>query len=300
MNEQEMIMNEKIRKRERVDTILAYILLVFLLGAILFILYLKFIRRDNNLDTNPEEYTNNYITLDTISNRLNTSTLANRYSNDNATFNSMVSNNSINITYTKEDTNIELVVNTLNTELEFTITEDNKIISEDIYKEVASIICEYYGNTIDSCKSTISKIDENNTIEGIRYVNNDNNILVYVNTTRSIEVENIDTYTEVTNVVLSKTNYVLRLDTEVIDNISVTTSDNNIVFTGEVTTSSEDKNLSVIVTLYDSNNTSLAEQKYEYNDTNNITDNNSFNIEFTLSDELKLDNINTYAISISR
>lgn len=300
MNEQEMIMNEKIRKRERVDTILAYILLVFLLGAILFILYLKFIRRDDNLDTNPEEYTNNYITLDTISNRLNTSTLANKYSNDNATFNSMVSNNCINITYTKEDTNIELVVNTLNTELEFTITEDNKIISEDIYKEVASIICEYYGNTIDSCKSTISKIDENNTIEGIRYVNNDNNILVYVNTTRSIEVENIDTYTEVTNVVLSKTNYVLRLDTEVIDNISVTTSDNNIVFTGEVTTSSEDKNLSVVVTLYDSSNTSLAEQKYEYNDTNNITDNNSFNIEFTLDDTLVLEDIKTYSISISR
>lgn len=300
MNEQEIMMNEKIKKRERVDTILAYILLVILLGAILFVLYLKFIRRDDNLDTNPEEYTNNYITLDTISNRLNTSTLANRYSNDNATFNSMVSNDSLIITYTKEDTNIELVVNTLNAELEFSITEDNKIISEDIYKEVASIICEYYGNTMDSCKNTISKIGENNIIDGIRYVNNDNNILVYINTTRSIEVESIDTYTEVTNVVLSKTNYVLRLDTEVIDNINVTTSDSNIVFTGEVTTSSEDKNLSVVVTLYDSSNTSLAEQKYEYNDTNNITDNNSFNIEFTLSDELKLDNINTYAISISR
>lgn len=300
MNEQEMMMNEKIKKREKVDTILAYVLLVFLLGAILFILYLKFIKRDNNLDTNPEEYTNNYITLDTISNRLNTSTLANRYKNDNVTFNSLVNNNSLNITYIKDDTSIELVVNTLGTELEFNITEDNKIISEDIYREVVNIICVYYNNTEDSCRSTISKINENNTIDGIRYVPSDNNMLVYVNTTKSIEVESIDTYTEVTNVVLSKTNYVLRLDTEVIENINITTTDNNISFTGNITSTNENKNLSVVITLYDSSNTSLAEQKYEFNDTNILNDNSEFKIDFTLSDELKLENINTYAISIAR
>lgn len=300
MNEQEMMMNEKIKKREKVDTILAYVLLVFLLGAILFVLYLKFIKRDNNLDTNPEEYTNNYITLDTISNRLNTSTLANRYKNDNVTFNSLVNNNSLNITYIKDDTNIELVVNTLGTELEFNITEDNKIISEDIYREVVNIICVYYNNTEDSCRSTISKINENNTIDGIRYVPSDNNMLVYINTTKSIEVESIDTYTEVTNVVLSKTNYVLRLDTEVIENINITTTDNNISFTGNITSTNENKNLSVVITLYDSSNTSLAEQKYEFNDTNILNDNSEFKIDFTLSDELKLDNINTYAISIAR
>lgn len=300
MNEQEMMMNEKIKKREKIDTILAYVLLVFLLGAILFVLYLKFIKRDNSLDTNPEEYTNNYITLDTISNRLNTSTLANRYKNDNVTFNSLVNNNSLNITYIKDDTNIELVVNTLGTELEFNITEDNKIISEDIYREVVNIICVYYNNTEDSCRSAISKINENNTIDGIRYVPSDNNMLVYINTTKSIEVESIDTYTEVTNVVLSKTNYVLRLDTEVIENINITTDDNNISFTGNITSTNENKNLSVVITLYDSSNASLAEQKYKFNDTNVLNDNSEFKIDFTFSDELKLDNINTYAISIAR
>lgn len=300
MNEQEMMMNEKIKKREKIDTILAYVLLVFLLGAILFVLYLKFIKRDNSLDTNPEEYTNNYITLDTISNRLNTSTLANRYKNDNVTFNSLVNNNSLNITYIKDDTNIELVVNTLGTELEFNITEDNKIISEDIYREVVNIICVYYNNTEDSCRSAISKINENNTIDGIRYVPSDNNMLVYINTTKSIEVESIDTYTEVTNVVLSKNNYVLRLDTEVIENINITTDDNNISFTGNITSTNENKNLSVVITLYDSSNASLAEQKYKFNDTNVLNDNSEFKIDFTLSDELKLDNINTYAISIAR
>ena len=72
MNEQEMIMNEKIRKREKLDTILAYILLVFLIGAILFILYLKFIKREDT--TTPVEKPNNNITLNDISNSLNNST----------------------------------------------------------------------------------------------------------------------------------------------------------------------------------------------------------------------------------
>lgn len=34
-------------EKEKLDTILAYILLVFLIGAILFILYLKFIKRED-------------------------------------------------------------------------------------------------------------------------------------------------------------------------------------------------------------------------------------------------------------
>ena len=80
MNEQEMMINEKIRKREKVDTILAYILLVFLTGAILFILYLKFIKREDT--TTPVEKPNNNITLNDISNSLNNSTLANRYFED--------------------------------------------------------------------------------------------------------------------------------------------------------------------------------------------------------------------------
>lgn len=99
MNEQEMIMNEKIRKREKLDTILAYILLVFLIGAILFILYLKFIKREDT--TTPVEKPNNNITLNDISNSLNNSTLANRYLNDNVTFSSKVNGTSLVIDYKK-------------------------------------------------------------------------------------------------------------------------------------------------------------------------------------------------------
>ena len=298
MNEQEMIMNEKIRKREKLDTILAYILLVFLIGAILFILYLKFIKREDT--TTPVEKPNNNITLNDISNSLNNSTLANRYLNDNVTFSSKVNGTSLVIDYKKDDKIVNLNVNTMGTELEFTMNEDNRLVTEDIYKEVANIICVYYKNTEDACRSTLSKVDENNPINGIRYVTSDNNILVYVNTAKSIDIENIDTYTEVTKTELSKTNYELKLDTETINNIKITNADTLITFTGNVTTTSESKNVSIVVTLYGDNDTKLTEEKYEFNDTNKLEENKEFKVEFTLNDTLNLDSIKAYSISIEK
>lgn len=298
MNEQEMIMNEKIRKREKLDTILAYILLVFLLGAILFILYLKFIKREDT--TTPVEKPNNNITLNDISNSLNNSTLANRYLNDNVTFSSKVNGTSLVIDYKKDDKIVNLNVNTMGTELEFTMNEDNRLVTEDIYKEVANIICVYYKNTEDACRSTLSKVDENNPINGIRYVTSDNNILVYVNTAKSIDIENIDTYTEVTKTAVTKTNYELKLDTETINNIKITNADTLITFTGNVTTTSESKNMSIVVTLYGDNDTKLTEEKYEFNDTNKLEENKEFKVEFTLNDTLTLDNIKAYSISIEK
>lgn len=298
MNEQEMIMNEKIRKREKLDTILAYILLVFLIGAILFILYLKFIKREDT--TTPVEKPNNNITLNDISNSLNNSTLANRYLNDNVTLSSKVNGTSLVIDYKKDDKIVNLNVNTMGTELEFTMNEDNRLVTEDIYKEVANIICVYYKNTEDACRSTLSKVDENNPINGIRYVTSDNNILVYVNTAKSIDIENIDTYTEVTKTELSKTNYELKLDTETINNIKITNADTLITFTGNVTTTSESKNMSIVVTLYGDNDTKLTEEKYEFNDTNKLEENKEFKVEFTLNDTLNLDSIKAYSISIEK
>ncbi len=298
MNEQEMIMNEKIRKREKLDTILAYILLVFLLGAILFILYLKFIKREDT--TTPVEKPNNNITLNDISNSLNNSTLANRYLNDNVTFSSKVNGTSLVIDYKKDDKIVNLNVNTMGTELEFTMNEDNRLVTEDIYKEVANIICVYYKNTEDACRSTLSKVDESNPINGIRYVTSDNNILVYVNTAKSIDVENIDTYTEVTKTAVTKTNYELKLDTETINNIKITNTDTLITFTGNVATTSENKSMSVVVTLYGDNDTKLTEEKYEFNDTNKLEENKEFKVEFTLNDTLTLDSIKAYSISIEK
>ena len=298
MNEQEMMINEKIRKREKVDTILAYILLVFLTGAILFILYLKFIKREDT--TTPVEKPNNNITLNDISNSLNNSTLANRYLNDNVTFSSKVNGTSLVIDYKKDDKIVNLNVNTMGTELEFTMNEDNRLVTEDIYKEVANIICVYYKNTEDACRSTLSKVDESNPINGIRYVTSDNNILVYVNTAKSIDIENIDTYTEVTKTELSKTNYELKLDTETINNIKITNADTLITFTGNVTTTSESKNMSIVVTLYGDNDTKLTEEKYEFTDTNKLEENKEFKVEFTLNDTLTLDSIKAYSISIEK
>ena len=297
MNEQEIMMNEKIKKREKLDTILAYILLVIIIGAIVFVLYLKFIRKEETT-VKPEEHQNNYITLNEISDKLNSSPLTNKYKNDNATFTSYVNDNSLNIDYKKDNEIINLNVKTVGTELEFNITEENKTIAEEIYKEIANIICVYYKNTEDSCRSTLSKINENNSVDGIRYVSSDNNKFVYINTTKSIDVENIDLYTTVTNVELSKTNYELKLDTEVINNIKVEKTDTILTFTGDITTTGENNNISVLITLYDENSAKLTEEKYEYSDTNQIGNNSEFRVQFNLNDTLNLENIKYYSINI--
>jgi len=112
--------------------------------------------------------------------------------------------------------------------------------------------------------------------------------------------ENIDTYTEVTKTELSKTNYELKLDTETINNIKITNADTLITFTGNVTTTSESKNMSIVVTLYGDNDTKLTEEKYEFNDTNKLEENKEFKVEFTLNDTLNLDSIKAYSISIEK
>ena len=61
MNEQDRIMEEKILKREKFDTFLAYMLIVILLGCIGFIVYIKFIRNEDNTTT--EDTTSNNMTL---------------------------------------------------------------------------------------------------------------------------------------------------------------------------------------------------------------------------------------------
>ena len=125
MNEQEMILRQKIEKREKFDTILAYVLLVILLGCIVIVLYLKFVKKE---DTLPEEYIPKYIGLSDISSSLNSSDLANRYINDNATFNSNVNGNTLVVSYVKDDVNVELNIPMVGSELEITIPSDNSDI----------------------------------------------------------------------------------------------------------------------------------------------------------------------------
>lgn len=294
MNEEENILNEKIRKREKFDTILAYILLVIILLAIGLIVYLKFIRK---VETVPEERENNYITLNDISNNLNNSLLANKYRNDGVEFSSNVQNNNLMLNYTKQDNGIVLGIKPVGNELEIAITEDNKEVVEEIYKEIACIICTYYGNSEDSCRNALSSVDENSSISGIRFVNTDNNKYVYIETTKSIEVSNKLVYNEVTKVDLSNNNYELNIDNVNIKNINVITNEEAITITGRAE-SSESANITILATLYGENDEALGEKKYEYNSENPLGETSEFKVEFTLNATLKLENVKTYSISI--
>ena len=105
-NEQEMMLREKIEKREKFDTILAYVLLVILLGCIGGVLALKFLGSDEEELPPINENTANYISLDQIVTSLNTSVLANRYMNDCASFTASVNGNAILVNYVNGEVSV--------------------------------------------------------------------------------------------------------------------------------------------------------------------------------------------------
>ena len=109
-NEQELFLRQKIEKREKIDTIIAYILMVILLGAIAAIIILKINDKEDVLEPPVDEYTPTYITLNEISTSLNNSNLASNYISEGATFTSSVTDNAINVIYTKDDINLNLTM----------------------------------------------------------------------------------------------------------------------------------------------------------------------------------------------
>ena len=231
MNEEELMRMKKIEKREKVDIALAYMLIVILLGAIVVILYLKFIRKE---EPRQDDQLPTYISLNEITAGLNSSTLANRYTNDGATFTSTVSNDAIVVTYTKGEQNININIPLVNNELQVNIAKENEKIITDTYKEIANIICKYYGNSEDSCRTTINNIKSDS--QGIRFISDANNSYVYIDINKSVDVTNVfnSAYTEETKVTLDNTNYSLKISDTEISNITVTNSDTDIKVSGSI------------------------------------------------------------------
>lgn len=297
MNEEELMRMKKIEKREKVDIALAYMLIVILLGAIVVILYLKFIRKE---EPRQDDQLPTYISLNEITAGLNSSTLANRYTNDGATFTSTVSNDAIVVTYTKGEQNININIPLVNNELQVNIAKENEQIITDTYKEIANIICKYYGNSEDSCRTTINNIKSDS--QGIRFISDANNSYVYIDINKSVDVTNVSNsaYTEETKVTLDNTNYSLKISDTEISNITVTNSDTDIKVSGSIKNLSTEGALSIIVKLYDTDGNVIGEDKKEYTTDNALSSEDTFEISFTYSDTLKKDVVKEYSINVVR
>lgn len=297
MNEEELMRMKKIEKREKVDIALAYMLIVILLGAIVVILYLKFIKKE---EPRQDDQLPTYISLNEITAGLNSSTLANRYTNDGATFTSTVSNDAIVVTYTKGEQNININIPLVNNELQVNIAKENEEIITDTYKEIANIICKYYGNSEDSCRTTINNIKSDS--QGIRFISDANNSYVYIDINKSVDVTNVSNsaYTEETKVTLDNTNYSLKISDTEISNITVTNSDTDIKVSGSIKNLSTEGALSIIVKLYDTDGNVIGEDKKEYTTDNALSSEDTFEISFTYSDTLKKDDVKEYSINVVR
>lgn len=280
MNEEEM-MRQKIEKREKVDTIIAYCLIVILIGCIAILSILKLTKKEDVVK--PDDHTPSYATLNDVVTNLN---------NSNLDITASTSNNAVVVT--TKDGSLNLNIPLVNNELEVTYNKDNEEVVTNIYKEITTNLCVFYGNTNDICTSVVNNITKDSTVNGIRFITEGDNTKVYINLLASIDVSSYkEEYTEETIKDISINNYSLNINDVNVSNIVINNSDTDIVFTSDLKNNNSDK-YTITVKLYDENNNSIGEESKEY------TTEDKLEIKFTYSDSLLKDNVKKYSINITR
>lgn len=280
MNEEEM-MRQKVEKREKVDTIIAYCLIVILIGCIAILSILKLTKKED--EVKPDDHTPSYATLNDVVTNLN---------NSNLDITASTSNNAVVVT--TKDGSLNLNIPLVNNELEVTYNKDNEEVVTNIYKEITTNLCVFYGNTNDICTSVVNNITKDSTVNGIRFITEGDNTKVYINLLASIDVSSYkEEYTEETIKDISINNYSLNINDVNVSNIVINNSDTDIVFTSDLKNNNSDK-YTITIKLYDENNNSIGEESKKY------TTEDKLEIKFTYSDSLLKDNVKKYSINITR
>lgn len=281
MNEEEMMMRQKVEKREKVDTIIAYCLIVILIGCIAILSILKLTKKED--EVKPDDHTPSYATLNDVVTNLN---------NSNLDVTASTSNNAVVVT--TKDGSLNLNIPLVNNELEVTYNKDNEEVVTNIYKEITTNLCVFYGNTNDICTSVVNNITKDSTVNGIRFITEGDNTKVYINLLASIDVSSYkEEYTEETIKDIDINNYSLNINDVNVSNIVINNSDTDIVFTSDLKNNNSDK-YTITIKLYDENNNSIGEESKEY------TTEDKLEIKFTYSDSLLKDNVKKYSINITR
>lgn len=281
MNEEEMMMRQKVEKREKVDTIIAYCLIVILIGCIAILSILKLTKKED--EVKPDDHTPSYATLNDVVTNLN---------NSNLDVTASTSNNAVVVT--TKDGSLNLNIPLVNNELEVTYNKDNEEVVTNIYKEITTNLCVFYGNTNDICTSVVNNITKDSTVNGIRFITEGDNTKVYINLLASIDISSYkEEYTEETIKDISINNYSLNINDVNVSNIVINNSDTDIVFTSDLKNNNSDK-YTITIKLYDENNNSIGEESKEY------TTEDKLEIKFTYSDSLLKDNVKKYSINITR
>ena len=281
MNEEEIMRMKKIEKREKVDTIIAYCLIVILIVCIAILSILKLTKKED--EVKPDDHTPSYATLNDVVTNLN---------NSNLDITASTSNNAVVVT--TKDGSLNLNIPLVNNELEVTYNKDNEEVVTNIYKEITTNLCVFYGNTNDICTSVVNNITKDSTVNGIRFITEGDNTKVYIYLLASIDISSYkEEYTEETIKDISINNYSLNINDVNVSNIVINNSDTDIVFTSDLKNNNSDK-YTVTIKLYDENNNSIGEESKEY------TTEDKLEIKFTYSDSLLKDNVKKYSINITR
>lgn len=300
MNEQELLMRKKQEKREKVDTILAYIMLVVLLTIIAFVVYLKFFRKNDQVVEKPNN-TPNYITITNITNSLNASELVRGYLSEGATFNATPLTSGISIKYEKGNDALNFDIPQIGNELSITIDSQNEKVATDLYQEIATVICNYYGGSRSACSNVIKNISDANPLDGIRIDENANTKTVYLDITKKIDVSNATlTYNEKTIVDIENSNkYILVMNDTRVTDLKVEKLDNSVKLSGMIyNLMTNGVSLDILFTVYDENNNEIKNNRLSFDATNPLVDSNNFDIAIELDNTENVDNVKKYSIEI--
>lgn len=296
-NEQDLV-KKQIEKREKIDTILAYVLIVILSVCIALLTYLKLTQgKEEKVPQDEHEVT--YISLAEAGSLLTASPLAQSYQEDGATFEVVPSNSSLAITYVKGEERKEMEVLVIGSELEVSLTDDT--FTTDIFRELATIICKYYGNSESNCRDIVNESTPETPVNGIRYTTDTDATRAYISMTSGVTSTSGAVYEEVTPVDIDATDYTLKINDTKISNIDVTTEVGKLTIKGTIERTSEDsKDLSVVARLYNEQASLIADSKYDYSGENKLEKTGEFTITFTIGDELKLSDIKQYSLSVEK
>lgn len=297
-NEQDLV-TLKIEQREKIDTIIAYVLIVVIAVCMALITYLKFFKKE---DENPNlgEHEANYITTSEIASSLVNSSFSTDLASRNGSLNAKESDNGLVVTYIDGEDSLNLSIPVLGNELEFTMQDDNEIYRV-VYEEIATIICKYYGDTETNCRKVVAKASETTSVNGIRFVSDGDTRKVYVSMTMGANDDVLPVYEEETLVDTSATNYTLRLSDAKISNVTTTLQDNSFTIKGTITrTKEEDTPLSVRGSIYGASDALLSYKEVVFNDENTLTDEGEFTITFNADDTLKMNDILKYSLNITK
>mgnify|MGYP003571410937 CR=1 FL=1 len=281
------------------DIVIAYILLIILFIALLGLIYLKQNYNKETIDNidNIDNVTN-ILSIDKIINDFNINTKIVNLKNEGITFNASKNDDNILLNYIKNNSNTSFEVNYTNGVLMLDVNnKDDYDIASLAFEVFFDNLCYFQGNSITDCDTTLSAINNNLLTDSALKISNlgNDSYFLTLDTNKQIEIyiNNIISYNEETIVAIDDYDYNLTINNYMLSNFNIDYDQENNTLEFNYTLSKlsdNDKNIELILTIYDKDRQILD------NNSTQVIDGSNF-MMWKL-DNINFDDVKYYSINI--